>query len=347
MPERPVAGWDLGGAHLKVALVRPGDRVLDVAQIPCPLWQGLDQLTAAIDQARAHLGGTVARHAVTMTGELVDLFANRAEGVESLARAMAKAFPEAEVKVYAGGTTFLTPEDAAGRSDEVASANWRASAGFIAARAEDALFVDLGSTTADILVVAGGRVEAVGTTDAERLVSEELVYSGVTRTPVMALAESVPFGGLRPRLMAEHFATTADIHRLTGRLPEGADQLPAADGKAKSAEASARRLSRMIGRDLESAMMADWRRLAASLAERQVRQLHDAAERVLSRGLLSQEAPLVGAGVGRFLLGDLAERLNRPYRDFATLVSGDEAARDWAACCAPAVAVALLASDAR
>ena len=77
-----------------------------------------------------------------------------------------------------------------------------------------------------------------------------------------------------------------------------------------------------------------------------MRQLQDAADRVLSRGLLSGEAPLVGAGVGRFLLADLAARLGRPYRDFATLVEGDEETCYWAACCAPAAAVALLALEA-
>ena len=153
----------------------------------------------------------------------------------------------------------------------------------------------------------------------------------------------VPFGGQRQAIMAEHFATMADVHRLTGRLPEHADQHQAADNGPKTAEASARRLARMIGLDLEDADEAAWRRLAQHLAERQMRQLQDAADRVLSRGLLSDEAPLVGAGVGRFLLADLAARLERPYRDFMTLVEGDEETRYWAACCAPAAAVALLA----
>ncbi len=91
--------------------------------------------------------------------------------------------------------------------------------------------------------------------------------------------------------------------------------------------------------------MADWQRLAGYLAERQLQRIHDGADRVLSRGLLGDAAPLVGAGVGRFLLTDLAARLDRPYRDFAELVTGAEAVCDRAACCAPAAAVALLALD--
>ncbi len=342
MPEPPVAGWDLGGAHLKVALAGDGGQILEVVQVPCPLWQGLEQLAKAIDEVRP-LIKPATRHGVTMTGELADLFDNRAQGVARLIEAMAEALPESDLRIYAGLAGLLDPQEAVARPEEVASANWLASASLVAARLEQALFVDLGSTTADLVPLAGGRVEAAAMTDAARLVSEELVYSGVTRTPVMAIAEGLPFEGERQRLMAEHFATAADVHRLTGRLPEGADQHPAADGGDKSTEASARRLARMLGRDLESAPLSAWRQLAGTLAERQLRRLQDAAERVLSRGLLSDDAPLVGAGVGRFLLTDLADRLKRPYRDFATLVEGSASAREAAACSAPAAAVALLA----
>ena len=44
------AGYDVGGAHLKVALAEDG-RTVAVRQIACPLWQGLDQLDAAFAEA--------------------------------------------------------------------------------------------------------------------------------------------------------------------------------------------------------------------------------------------------------------------------------------------------------
>ncbi len=45
------AGYDVGGAHLKVALVEDG-RVIAVEQIPCPLWQGLDRLDSGLRPGR-------------------------------------------------------------------------------------------------------------------------------------------------------------------------------------------------------------------------------------------------------------------------------------------------------
>ena len=98
----------------------------------------------------------------------------------------------------------------------------------------------------------------------------------------------------------------------------------------------------MLGRDLVDAGMAEWRRLARHLAERQRRQLIDSIERVLSRSSLPENAPLFGAGVGRFLLPEIGRRLGRPYRDFADLFQGEPASREWAARAAPAAAVAGL-----
>jgi probable H4MPT-linked C1 transfer pathway protein len=174
------------------------------------------------------------------------------------------------------------------------------------------------------------------------MVAGELVYTGVTRTPVMGLADRVPFAGELQPLMAEYFATAADLHRLTGALPDDADQHPTADGRGKTPEESARRLARMLGRDYGQAPLSAWRGLAHHLSERQLRQVHDAADRVLSRGLLPDDAPLLGAGVGRFLVRDLAARLGRRYVDFASLMTGEAALCEWAARCAPAASIAAL-----
>ena len=71
-----ITGLDLGGAHLKAAQVMPSGRIVRALQIPCQLWRGLDRLEAALAEAAAglELGGPVA---VTMTGELADLFPDR------------------------------------------------------------------------------------------------------------------------------------------------------------------------------------------------------------------------------------------------------------------------------
>jgi len=147
------------------------------------------------------------------------------------------------------------------------------------------------------------------------------------------------------RLAAERFATMADVYRLTGSLPDNADPYPAADQRGKSIDESSVRLARMLGRDAEDAEFIAWKALAHFIARRQAAEIEADAQTLIARESLSAEAPIIGAGCGRFLVEPLASRMDRPYRDFADLIDCDEVERDMAATCAPAVAVALLAAQ--
>lgn len=340
MPADNVLGWDIGGAHLKVAAIDRTGRVTRVAQLPCPLWQGMENLDRAIASALAQMP-VAGVHAVTMTGELTDLFRNRSEGVKAILARFARQVAPARTRIYAAREGFLAPASAARKTDAVASANWAASAQLVASRVPDALFVDIGSTTTDLVPIRDGMLDVRGFSDAERLACEELVYTGVVRTPVMALANRILFDGQWIPAMAEYFATTADVYRLTGELPRGADQLPAADNGGKTVRDSARRLARMIGRDVESAPIGKWKQCARELAVLQLVQIRHACKRVMSRTV--DDSPLVGAGTGRFLAKKLASELGRPYQDFDSLIEAAPGAIAWASSCAPAIAVALLA----
>jgi probable H4MPT-linked C1 transfer pathway protein len=336
-----IFGWDIGGAHLKLA-VADGQRIVAMRQLACPLWLGLDRLHAAIDQA---LDGfpTGGRHVITMTGEMADLFADRAAGVRGLTGAMTARFGEERVTVWGIGG-FRSPAQALAAPDAVASANWHATASFLAAKLGDALLVDIGSTTSDLLIARGGQVMARGLTDHGRLASGELVYTGVVRTAVMALVDRVPFGGRQVGVMAEQFATMADVYRILGALPDGADLQPTADGRGKSLGESQARLARMIGLDAADASEQDWRSLAQAISERQLMRLESAARTVLSTSDLPNDAPLIGAGVGRFLAAELARRLDRAYASFTSLISGSGEMVELAADAAPASSIALLAA---
>ncbi len=330
-----VIGWDIGGAHLKAALAEDA-RIARVIQLPCPLWLGLDRLHAALAEALALLG-PAERHAATMTGELADIFPDRATGVAQIAGILAGAIAPLRLYTPAG---LVAPGEAARHAEAIASANWHATAALVARTVQAGLVVDMGSTTTDLVPVAGGAPRPHGFTDAARLAAGELVYTGLVRTPLMALADRVPFGGGWTTPAREMFATTADLYRLLDELPDGADLLATADGQAKTAAASRTRLARMVGHDAADADAAAWRALAAWFAEAQLRQLIDAAMQVLSRGTVPAAAPLVAAGAGRLVVARLAERLGREVRDFALLPAVDGAAH--AAECAPAVAMALL-----
>src|SRR3954468_13654218 len=115
MPGNYVLGWDIGGAHLKVAAADGNGKVVRVLCLPCPLWQGLDRLDSAIAHALSRMPAG-AMHAVTMTGELSDVFRNRAHGVKSIIARFLMQVPGAVTGIYALGARFLIPRHAAQKS---------------------------------------------------------------------------------------------------------------------------------------------------------------------------------------------------------------------------------------
>lgn len=345
-----VIGWDIGGAHVKACLCVGGE-VRAVLQQAAPLWQGLEALDGALAAVRARWPQFArARHALTMTAEMTDLFADRAAGVRALCARLAHQLGE-RLHFYAGPSNWLSAPQASLHWRAVASANWLASADFIARRLDRAMLVDVGSTTTDLIPILSGRPAPSGRSDAERLASGELVYLGVVRTPLCALGTQVPFGGGRLNVMNEFFATTADVFRLSGELDAAHDQHPAADGGGKGRVDSCRRLARMIGHDLDDADEAAWQALALHWRAAMLAEIGGNFARVRDRHPALAGATVVGAGCGGFIAAELARAAALPFRSFAAFAGGAGAAgrtdADWIATCAPCVAVAqLLASEA-
>lgn len=341
-------GWDVGGAHVKASCWRAG-RLVGVRQWACPLWQGLSHLDAVLDAAAQAWGPLpAARHAVTMSGEMTDLFAHREDGVRQIAAHLQARCGE-RLRLYAGAHGWVSADDTTAHWPAIASANWRATAACAAQRlgqGHAGLLVDIGSTTTDLIALQDGAVHSLGNTDADRLVSGELVYHGVVRTPLCAVASRIPFEGRSHRVMNEFFATSADVYRLLGQLDPAHDLYPAADNGSRDAEGSCRRLARMIGLDGRDAPPEAWRAMAQAWAEAQLAEIEAAAQEVIAVTGLADEAPIISAGCGDFLAAQLAQRLGRPCRRFAELLLGpvgDAALTAWVQVGAPSVAVGALA----
>lgn len=332
-----VAGYDVGGAHLKVARVEDG-RLTGVRQIACPLWLGLDQLTTALRDA-ADLTANAGVHAMTMTGELCELFQSRQDGVRALSAHMAR-HVRAPLRIYLGLKGFGDANAASADPDAAGSANFLATAQTIARIKPHALLIDMGSTTTDI--VACDRPQ--GLTDAERLQTGELVYTGFTRTPVPSVTTRGVLAGQWQGLARDNFATMADVRRVLGELPDGVDLHATADGRGKSVEDSLARLARGFGRDGEMRRLREWQIAAAHIRDEQVSSIVDGALQVLSRPGLNLSGGVVAAGIGAATARDVARRLGLDCVDFGAIVGATETLRLDATRYAPAVAVALLAS---
>ncbi|MEO1544171.1 MAG: hydantoinase/oxoprolinase family protein, partial [Pseudomonadota bacterium] len=289
-----ILGLDVGGAHLKAAALHDG-RLTNTRQVVCPLWQGADKLDAAL-LAIADLIADADVIAATMTAELSDLFENRQSGVRWIVDRLAIEFPAHNIRYWSADGIFLSADKAKQDPDAIASMNYLATAHFAARHTANSILIDMGTTTTDIIPVLDGKPEPLGKTDAERLANSELVYTGLTRTAVMAVTDEIPFQGQRVPICREVFATMADVQRVLGTLPEGIDEQATADGRGRSIEESTARLARMLGRDAADAAQQDWGVAARYLARRQMQPISHAVAIILSRHPKLYDAPVVATG---------------------------------------------------
>jgi (4-(4-[2-(gamma-L-glutamylamino)ethyl]phenoxymethyl)furan-2-yl)methanamine synthase len=365
-----VIGWDIGGVNTKVSRVEAG-RVIAVCGRPFELQRAPAALVPLLRELADDVGGPgfglqapdssfeasgsgfeasnsgleasgsecltsgPAFHcAVTMTAELSQMFRTKREGVAFVLDALEAAFPAARICIYAVDGRFLPPAQARQEPLAVAAANWAATARLAATQHPDALLVDVGTTTTDIVPIVGGIVVAEGLTDPDRLASGELVYTGALRTPVEALASHVPLGAGFAGVSAEGFALAGDVHVWRGELTPEDYTVPTPDGRPATRECAGERLARVLCADRELLDEAAISSIADALAAAQVARITAAIARVAAAHPSIRVA--VVTGLGAFLGTAAARAAGLQVLPLAEEL-GETAAR-----CAPAVAVALL-----
>jgi hypothetical protein len=331
-----VIGWDIGGVNTKVARVQAGT-VLAAHSHPYEIQRDPLALTSLLRSLASAIGATADdRHAVTMTAELSQMFRTKREGVAFVLDAVTKAFPSSELRVFTVDGRFLSPTDALNEPLAVAASNWAATANIVAVDHPDAILIDIGTTTTDIIPIVRGRVAALGTTDPARLASGELVYTGVLRTPVEAITSEVPLGESFARVSAESFALIGDIHVWRGDLAPEDYSVTAPDGRPASREFAGERIARVICADRDMLDDHAISAIAHAVADAQVDLVGRAISQVRQRHPTLQTA--VVTGLGSFLATRAAHRVGLSVIQLADSIGADGSR------CAPAAAVALLLS---
>jgi probable H4MPT-linked C1 transfer pathway protein len=293
---------DIGGANLKAAHSSG-----QIRSAPFALWKTPQDLGVALEQLVADLP-PFARLVVTMTGELCDCFRTKAEGIVHILRAVGTSFPTAETRVWSTDGSFY-PLPYVEIHPGFAASNWLALATTISRVVPNGLLIDIGSTTADIIPIRDAQPVPQGRTDTDRLRSGELVYAGVKRTPICALATSLPHQGRRVGLAAELFATTWDVYLMLGDLPEAPEDRSTADGRPATVEFARERLARMIGADRESFSDQDAQLFAREADAALTGRLLEAAERVCQQALGDRPQAVIVSGSGEFLAYRIAEKV--------------------------------------
>ncbi len=306
-----IIGLDIGGANLKAAHSDGACRSKTF-----PLWKSPELLTETLSEMiRDWL--PCAGVAVTMTGELADCFETKTAGVDRILTAVEQAAGKTPIAVWQTVGEFVDTATAREFWQLTAASNWHALATFVGrvAPEENLLLIDIGSTTTDIIPVQNGLPNPTGRTDSERLISAELVYSGVRRTPVCAVAYSVPIerevaGNGYSQLAAEFFATTQDVYLLRGELAENPQDVDTANGRPATIAGAHDRLARQLCCDVSELSLDEAKSVADFLANVQRQRISGAIDRVLA----TLDAPcstVVVSGEGSFLANQILDNHSR------------------------------------
>ncbi len=306
-------GWDIGGVSTKAArLVFRENRIgsIRTADQYFEIWKGKGRLPSVLRKLFTKLGPADAM-AVTMTAELSDVFSTKAEGVRYVVRCMQRAFPDLPMYGLDTGGGFVDLRRPLSDPLALAATNWLATATFLTRFRPTCLLVDIGSTTTDIIPILDGRVVARGRSDTDRLLTGELVYVGVLRTPISAITSALPLRRNLCPVATEYFAISGDVYRILGYLGLRDYYCSTPDGQGTSLAAARRRLARMICADVESLSEQEVMRMARFVHQKQRVQVMDAMGRVARRHRW-RAIRVITVGLGSFLARDAARALGWP-----------------------------------
>ena len=286
-----ILGIDIGGANTKVA--SSDGKLVELHYIP--LWKNTALREVLLDIAKRLKPEKVA---VVITGELADCFPDKETGISCIIDAVNNAFTDA---YFLDSSGVFTKE----KKRTLAAANWMASALFVGREYMDCIFVDTGSTTTDIIPIIGG-IPHAGKSDFERLSASELVYSGVLRTNVAAILDTLLLGGAALRISSELFAITADAYMVLGMISSQEYTCDTPDGAGKTVADAKRRLARVVCADLTEIGDEELVLIAQQVMEAQLLDIADALRDVADRHGI---AKIVACGLGEFLVKRAAEEL--------------------------------------
>lgn len=311
-----ILGLDIGGANTKAS----SPDGCYARSVYLPLWKD-SRLEDVLFKIKEDCPD-VEKVAVVMTGEGADNFLEKRLGVRYIKQKVESVFDDVYYLSIDG--TFekdITDEK------KFFSANWIASVIKLMELEEDFLFIDMGSTTTDIIPVIDGRI-CSGKTDFERLLDGTLIYIGALRTDISTMAEKVKILS-RDRycpIAKERYAQLADVYNILGGIKEKDYICETPDGEGRSIEDSKRRLARIVCCDLEDLEDCDVVHIADEIKMIEINMLSDGINKILNKKEWDGRIENIFiAGSGEFVVRAALKRVKDLYNiNSLSEIFGDE-----------------------
>ncbi len=286
-----ILGLDIGGANTKYAFIdteKEDNEILTVGSDYFPFWkdnenypQYLQELKNTIEEKH----GTIEIVVFVTTAELVDCFHTKKEGITTICHYVSSVFSNLSNGpfIYSSKSEFIAMESSSEQWLEVSATNWIVSANYLGLKYPNVIMIDIGTTTTDIISINDGKVVVEGYSDLDRLISNELVYTGLLRTNIAAILNEVKLLGKIIPVSSELFATTGDAYLIQNIISIEEFTSETADGKSVSKENSLARIARVVCADTNQLSENEIKLIAKQAITKQIEMLSRALQNVQNR----------------------------------------------------------------
>ena len=223
-------GIDIGGAHFKIVGLDEKKSVCFSEYRKCYIWKGLENLRKEIDYTNSLNLHENASCGITMTAELCDNFKSK-NMVQLKSQDYAKNLTSIIHFILIARKFFS--KNIQKNYKNVISMNWHSIGRYFLTKFDNLMVVDFGSTTTDFICIKNSKIVNDGFEDFSRLSKKEMLYSGITRTPLFGLQHEISLRKKKYHIVPELFSNTSDIYRINNFIQKDFDIDDEADNGGK------------------------------------------------------------------------------------------------------------------
>jgi len=303
-----ILGLDIGGANTKYAFIDTSEEnaeILTVGSDYFPFWKENKNYSHYLQELKEKIEeqyGIIEAVVFVTTAELSDCFQTKKEGITTICNYVSQVFSDLSQGpyIYSSESSFISMAQATEQWLEVSATNWIVSANYLGMKFPNVIMIDIGTTTTDIIPINDGKVVAEGYTDLERLISNELIYTGLLRSNIATILSEVKLQGKIIPVSSELFATIGDAFYLLELITSDEFSSETANGKSVTKENSLARIARVICADINQLSENEIKQIAKQAVNKQLEILTRALQKVLKnyheRYNMNPQIILMGSG---------------------------------------------------
>ncbi len=305
-------GWDIGGAHTKYTVSFESKDVVECRIIHCELWKSLSKLEDIIENVNFKYKKKFnIINLITMSAEMCDIFCSRKKGVKSILSLFEKR--DFINHIYTKDNEILKLQGFK-KYSSCESTNWMVIADYLKSFDKNIVAIDLGSTTTDLVLIKNHICVNTRYDDYSGLNTGELLYTGVLRTPIYSVTNSIVLNKKTYNIIPENFSTISDIYRLLNIIKNKSDYTNTADGRSKSIKDTLHRISRVFGFDYTADNNDTIIKLSKKIMSMHLDQIsYTIKSHIKNNFSNAKNLKIIGMGVGRTLIQIICTKNNWKY----------------------------------